>query len=154
MQEPTTLTYPRSDRRRLGVVAAALGTLAILALAIAPSASGDAATLPFTEAQAELGATEYAQHCAACHGARLEGMDHFPPIAGATFQHRWSERTLGELYTYVHDLMPLGLGASLSDEEYTSIVVYMLLRNGFEPGEVAFDPADEEQAALPLTFAD
>lgn len=141
-------------RRRAGALTATLGTCLALTLLIAPNAASDAVPLPITEAQVELGASEYAQHCAACHGTRLEGMEHFPPIAGTIFQRRWSDRTLGELYTYVHDLMPLGVGGSLSTESYAAIVAYMLYRNATDPGEAAFDPEDEDQAALPLPFGD
>jgi S-disulfanyl-L-cysteine oxidoreductase SoxD len=128
-----------------------------LALAASPGDATDAAppgSLPVEEAQVELGAEGYAQHCALCHGARLEGMDHFPPLRGAAFQRRWAERTLGQLYTYVHDLMPLGAGGTLSDETYAAIVAYMLERNGVEAGETPFDPEDEEQLELPLTLGD
>jgi S-disulfanyl-L-cysteine oxidoreductase SoxD len=141
-------------RRRASTVAAVLAVCAAVALPWAPSAAADAASLPITEAQVELGAEAYAQTCAACHGRRLEGMDHFPPIAGPVFQRRWAERTLGELYTYVHDTMPLGVGGSLDDAVYVTIVAYLLERNGVEPGTSEFDPDDEAQAALPLAFGD
>lgn len=148
--------HDRTDRhhRRPAVLATALAAALAASLLLAPTAAGDAATLPITEEQVELGAAEYAQHCAACHGARLEGMEHFPPIAGTIFQRRWSERTLGELYTYVHDTMPLGAGGSLSDDAYAAIVAFMLERNDIEVGDVAFDPEDEAQAELPLAFGD
>ncbi|MFO7545867.1 MAG: cytochrome c [Trueperaceae bacterium] len=127
-----------------------------LALAASPGDDADAAppaSLPIEEVQVELGADGYAQHCALCHGARLEGMDHFPPLTRTAFQRRWSERTLGELYTYVHDTMPLGAGGSLEDDTYAATVAYLLARNGVEAGETPFDPEDEEQLALPLALA-
>jgi S-disulfanyl-L-cysteine oxidoreductase SoxD len=142
---------------RFTLVLPVLALAISLALAASPGDATDAAppgSLPVEEAQVELGAEGYAQHCALCHGARLEGMDHFPPLRGAAFQRRWAERTLGQLYTYVHDLMPLGAGGTLSDEAYAAIVAYMLERNGVEAGETPFDPEDEEQLELPLTLGD
>jgi len=141
-------------RRPASTVAAVLAACVAAALLWAPTAAGDAASLPITEAQVELGAAEYARSCAACHGRRLEGMEHFPPIAGNLFQRRWADRTLGELYTYVHDVMPLGAGGSLDDEAYIAIVAFILHRNGVEAGTTPFDPEDEAQAALPLVFGD
>jgi mono/diheme cytochrome c family protein len=141
-------------RRRARTVAAVLGACLATALLWVPAAAGDAVSLPLTDAQVELGAAEYARHCALCHGRRLEGMEHFPPVAGTIFQRRWTDRTLGELYAYVHDGMPLGAGGSLEDEVYAAIVAFILERNGVEAGEFAFDPDDEAQAALPLVFGD
>ncbi len=141
-------------RRPASTIATLLAACVAAALLWAPAAVGDAEALPITEAQVELGAAEYSRNCAACHGRRLEGMEHFPPIAGTVFQRRWADRTLGELYTYVHDTMPLGVGGSLDDAVYVTIVAYMLERNGVEPGASEFDPDDEAQAALPLVFGD
>lgn len=134
--------------------------LAALAVSIALAGSGnDGAngaqlnSLPVEEVQIDAGKEGYAQHCAVCHAAQLEGMAHFPPLRGAIFQRRWTERTLGELYTYVHDTMPLGAGGSLEDDTYAAIVAYLLARNGVEAGETPFDPEDEEHLALPLALA-
>lgn len=141
---------------RFTLILPVLALAVSLALAAAPGDAADAAppaSLPVEEAQVELGAEGYTQHCALCHGARLEGMDHFPPLRGATFQRRWSERTLGELYAYVHDLMPLGAGGSLEDDTYAATVAYLLARNGVEAGETPFDPEDEAHLALPLALA-
>lgn len=127
-----------------------------IALAGSPSDAADGAqadALPVEEIQIEAGRDGYAQHCAVCHGPQLEGMAHFPPLRGATFQRRWTERTLGELYTYVHDLMPLGAGGSLDEDTYAAVVAYLLSRNGVEAGETPFDPENERQHALPLALA-
>lgn len=133
-------------------LAAALGWPLGAAAEGGADAAATATRLPVDEAQAELGAAGYAQHCALCHGQRLEGMDHFPTLVGTTFQRRWAERTLGELHTYVHDTMPLGAGGTLDDETYAAVVAYLLVRNGVEPGEVPFDPDDDAQLELPLTL--
>ncbi len=36
----------------------------------------------YTEAQATRGQTEYASHCAACHGANLSGTGEAPSLSG------------------------------------------------------------------------
>ena len=131
------------------VVPTLIASALLTAVVLAASANGVPGA-PVSEEQVERGRSVYAQACAVCHGANLEGMAHFPALDDARFRDRWSERTLGELYVYVHDEMPLGAGGSLTDEEYVDVTVYMLERNGVEPGDTAFDPDDEDQAALPL----
>jgi len=141
-------------RRRPTPFTVATFAVAVLAIGWPLVAAADATPrpLPIEAEQIAVGASAYAASCAACHGAELEGMAHFPELRGAVFRARWSDNTLGELYTYVHDQMPLGAGGSLSDEAYAAIVAFMLARNGVEAGDIAFDPADEEALALPLTF--
>jgi len=148
------MTTPRPTpplfARRTGAVAA---LVVALALPLVAGADGHGAkALPIEAAQVEAGAAVYAQSCRACHGAQLEGMGSFPQLAGETFRARWAERPLGELYSYVHDMMPLGAGGSLADEAYAAVVAYLLAQNGVEAGELPFDPAQEEQLALPIGF--
>jgi mono/diheme cytochrome c family protein len=54
-----------------------MNRLAIIGFALAVSACGDRASRgkadPFDRAQVALGAGLYVEHCAACHGAKLEG---------------------------------------------------------------------------------
>ncbi|MFU8889523.1 MAG: c-type cytochrome [Trueperaceae bacterium] len=154
MPTPATSATRALPRAALFPFLVALGVS--IALAGSPSdepAAVPADALPIEEAQVEAGRSGYAHHCAVCHGAQLEGMAHFPTLRGATFQRRWAERTLGELYTYVHDLMPLGAGGSLDEDSYAAIVAYLLARNGVEAGETPFDPENEGQFGLPLAIA-
>jgi mono/diheme cytochrome c family protein len=147
---PTLRTTPPQFGRRAGAAAA---LVVALALPLVAGADGHGAqALPIEAAQVEAGAAVYAQSCRACHGAELEGMASFPQLAGEAFRGRWVDRPLGELYTYVHTMMPLGAGGSLPDEAYAAVVAYLLARNGVEAGEVPFDPAQEEQLALPIGF--
>jgi len=73
-------------------------------------------------------------------------------LAGDAFRASWSGKTLGELHEYVRTAMPLGAGGSLTDEAYAAVVAFLLAQNGVEAGELPFDPAQEEQLALPLGF--
>jgi len=43
----------------------------------------------FTQAQASAGAAAYRQHCASCHGARLEGQHLAPSLTGEHFDRSW-----------------------------------------------------------------
>lgn len=136
-----------------------LGAAAALALALplaAAAGDGDAtdATLSIGTEQVEEGATVYANACAECHGARLEGFAHFPTLVGDAFQSAWTDRPVRDLYTYVAEQMPLGAGGTLSDEAYAAVVAYLLERNGLEPGDAPFAPSDPSVLELELTFGD
>lgn len=65
--------------------------------------------------------------CAGCHGAALQG-DAGPALAGLEFQAAW--RSPESLFGYVTRQMPSGSPASLSREEYLSVVAYLLKQNG------------------------
>lgn len=140
------LRHRRLDHLLASVLFVALTSLA----ALAASEGQDA--IPIGEAQVARGLSSYAQHCASCHGQDLEGFGPFPELAGSAFRGRWAGRPLAELYTYVHDLMPLGQGGSLSDATYADIVALLLRRNGVSAGDEEFSPEDEDVLALTLDF--
>lgn len=145
----------RSRPVAIALLLAAITGASLVAAGCDETAANDALpVIPITSEQVTAGADAYAQHCASCHGAALEGVAHFPPVAGAEFRQRWSESTVGELHAYVRDLMPVGAGGSLEADAYAAIVAYMLERNGVPVGETPFDPEDEHTLALPLPFGD
>ena len=137
-------------RRRAVLAGGVALALAFGGVLYASADEAAAPAVPFTTEQVEAGQAAYQQHCAACHGAEMEGMAHFPQLAGPTFRDRWSDDALGDLYVYTRDQMPLGQGGSLPTETYAEITVAMLAANDLAPGETAFDPEDEDQLALPL----
>ena len=123
---------------------AAAAVLLAVAMLIAPGASTGggvaAAQSPladgaFTAEQAASGWSLYGTQCAECHGPRLEGMLHAPPLAGVEFLNGWAGQTTDELVAYLRDEMPPGQPASLSDRSYVNLVAYMLESNGAVPGE-------------------
>ena len=101
----------------------------------------------FTAEQAEEGRLAYAQDCATCHGASLQGVG-APPLAGHTFEMMWSGKTLQDLFGYVHRQMPLGRAGSLRDQTYTHIVAYILSENGIAAGNERLTPTTPMQRAL------
>jgi mono/diheme cytochrome c family protein len=138
---------------RFRTLLAASGALALAVPFVATAGDGER-TLTIGADQVVQGAAAYQSACADCHGAALEGMAHFPQLVGGPFRNRWSDRPVGDLHTYVATQMPLGAGGTLSDEAYAAIVAYLLERNGLEPGEAPFDPADAAVLELELTFGD
>jgi mono/diheme cytochrome c family protein len=81
----------------------------------------------FTARQASRGETTFGQVCAACH--RIND------FRGGRFRVVWVGRTVGDLFQTVSTLMPEDDPGSLSPEEYSAIISYMLRENGYPAGE-------------------
>jgi len=83
----------------------------------------------FTAAEAEAGAQVYAGACAMCHGKALEGTYEVPPLTGR-FVANWSKAPVRDLQDYLRRAMPLFAPGSLSDEDATHVVAYLVRANG------------------------
>ncbi len=95
----------------------------------------------YTREQAERGRARYDSACAECHGIALaDGTS--PPLAGDQFTASWGrpDLTLDDLYYIVRKTMPKDTPGSLTTEDYSDIVAYVLQRNGFPPGEKELTP--------------
>jgi PQQ-dependent dehydrogenase (methanol/ethanol family) len=97
-------------------------------------AQSAASGVSFTQAQATSGRELYRKNCAACHGSQLQG-GAGAALAGNAFSSKWSDRTVKDLYTFVHQSMPMSAPGSLSDQQYADIIAYVLQRNDFQPGD-------------------
>ncbi len=153
MVNPRRVRPEGSALRRRMFVAAGLGILGaglsvagvafpggapgVTATVEAAPAPQDAADGAFTPEQAAAGWAVYARRCGECHGAGLMGSSHGPPLRGADFLNGWEGRTTNELFAYVRDEMPPGLGGSLGDPVYLNLVAYLLDVNGAPEGETA-----------------
>jgi len=95
----------------------------------------------FTAAQAARGEETYQQHCAACHGVRLQGTP-AAPLTGEAFRGRWEDgrHTLDDLYYIVRSLMPNNAPGSLSKSQYADVVAYILKINNYPAGEAELVP--------------
>ncbi|MGD9811250.1 MAG: PQQ-binding-like beta-propeller repeat protein [Sphingobium sp.] len=111
-------------------IRAALGLLAA-SCGIALMMGGDRSVAQGGPAQ--KGEQLYAQHCAACHGGKLEG-GVGTILKGPGFVKRWTAGDdMSELFRVIKSTMPLAAPASLSDAEYHAIADYILVTNGFTP---------------------
>ena len=125
----------------IGLVAAGLIVAGGLTggLGVPPGVVVEAAQQPvadggFAVEQVAAGFTVYARQCGECHGVSLEGME-APPLRGADFLNGWAGRATDELFAYVRDEMPPGLGGSLSAQVYLNLVAYILAENGARAGD-------------------
>ncbi len=78
---------------------------------------------------AESGAAVFAQSCARCHGDQGEGRS-APALVGAGTNIQRHGDALG-LLEYFSSRMPVGAPGSLSEEQYSQILAWILLGNAF-----------------------
>jgi len=97
----------------------------------------------FTAEQADRGATYFAQHCARCHGANLQGAES-KALSGDRFWSDWQETTVDYLFGQISRNMPHSedgsLAGTLGQSLYVDIVAHILHRNGFPAGSRALTP--------------
>jgi alcohol dehydrogenase (cytochrome c) len=124
---------------------------AVTALGAAPSALADG-TGWFSSDQLGPGRWEYSQKCSVCHGAQLQGGG-APALKGQIFVQLWNGKSLQNLYTYVHDQMPLGQAGSLDPQEYADVVAYMLGQSGLPSGNQKLTAESPMQRVLELSAA-
>ena len=93
----------------------------------------------YNPSQIPKGRFEYSQKCGVCHGAALQGGG-APALKGKQFELQWNGRKLADLYNYIHNNMPLGLGGSVPSQEYADIVAFLLSQSGVPAGNEMFTP--------------
>jgi mono/diheme cytochrome c family protein len=87
----------------------------------------------FTDAQAARGERVYAQGCAGCHGAALQGAAG-PPLTGGAFLARWQADPLAVLVSKIKNTMPADAPGTLTDPQIADLVGYLLKASGFPAG--------------------
>lgn len=72
----------------------------------------------------------YAQHCAMCHGADLQGQL-APALTGAAFKQTWDGKARA-LADYIGTAMPPGNAGALTAQEHAAVARMILAKNGIE----------------------
>lgn len=88
----------------------------------------------YSEAQSTRGETVYAESCANCHGAALEGIDMSPALSGNTFSSNWNELTVGDLADRIRISMPADRPGTMPRAQIADVVAFMLKVNKFPVG--------------------
>jgi mono/diheme cytochrome c family protein len=116
----------------------------ILVLAPVASVSGQSSLLTgaFDEAQAVRGQAVYYQHCLACHGESMNGVDQAPPLTGPQFGSNWRGETLWALVERM-TTMPPDKPGTLSRHELVDTLAYVLWYNGLPLGDAEL-PAEQD----------
>jgi len=87
----------------------------------------------FTAEQAKRGEALYKENCAACHGEDLAGSGPMPALAGNDFVANW--KTVGDLFEKTHTSMPASAPGSLSEQQTSDILAFMLSKSNFPAGQ-------------------
>lgn len=103
----------------------------------------------FSEEQAMQGQVLYYQHCLACHGEMMNGVDQAPPLAGPQFSSIWQGASLWSLVERIQTMPPEKPG-SLSRRDNVDILAYMLWYNGLPLGSEAL--ATERDVLATMNF--
>ena len=122
--------------RGIGTWSSLPTALVVPAGAIPASAQQDQAAgqATYTVEQAAAGGESYQAACAACHLVTLLGSGEAPPLMGPNFQTVWGSRMVSELLEYTRAAMPPEAPGSLSEEETSAVLAYIIQENGVGAG--------------------
>ena len=136
------------DVHRLHLVSLLAATAVYLATAGTASITAQAAKTAgrtvwdgvYTEAQAARATPIFGQSCANCHTLAPDGSGN-RPLTGDKFWQRNTQKTVGDLLTFVKTNMPNGANAgTLPASTYNDLVALILKSNGFPAGTTEVAP--------------
>ncbi len=129
------------NRMSTVVTLAYTGCVLILAASVIHAQERTVRDGVFSRAQAERGQALYAQRCALCHGAALQGVN-APPLVGSVFVGRWSAEPLGTLFAKIRNTMPPDRSLQLTDQQTADVVAHVLQTGGFPAGGADLSMSD------------
>jgi mono/diheme cytochrome c family protein len=91
----------------------------------------------YTDAQAARATVVFNQSCANCHSLSPQGNR---SLTGDKFWEGFTQKTVGDLLSYVKTNMPNGNGGSLSATTYNDLVALILKSNNFPSGQTELAP--------------
>jgi mono/diheme cytochrome c family protein len=92
----------------------------------------------YTDAQAARATAVFGSTCSNCHTLEADGNR---PLSGEKFWEGWTQKSVGDLLTYVQTNMPNGANAgSLPAATYNDLVALILKSNGFPTGTTEVSP--------------
>ena len=89
----------------------------------------------YTAEQAGQGKVLYQKQCASCHGNALEGHGKNVPLAGDVFLDKWTDQTMADLFMKTNATMPASDPRTLTPDETSRVLAYILSMNKFQPGK-------------------
>ena len=108
------------------IAIAVIASAAEASVATAQSAARSTKDRIYSSAQAAQGRDVYDGRCKSCHTA----ISH----TGPPFRANWDKRPLSDLFDYMLEKMPKDAPGTLSTEEYTQVLAYILRMNGMPAG--------------------
>jgi mono/diheme cytochrome c family protein len=119
----------------LTLFVAVAGSVVIAAQAAPAKTVWDGA---YTDAQAARATAVFGASCSNCHSITAEGTNR--PLIGDKFWQGYTQKTVGDLLTFVKTNMPNGNGGSLPAATYNDLVALILKSNGFPAGATEVAP--------------
>jgi mono/diheme cytochrome c family protein len=98
----------------------------------------------YTEAQAYRGEKVADTLCAGCHGPGLDGGDSGPKLVGEVFLANWSSQPVAELFGWMREAMPADAPGTLTKEDASAVLAYILQLNKMPTGRQALSTDIEE----------
>jgi S-disulfanyl-L-cysteine oxidoreductase SoxD len=107
----------------------------------------------YTEAQAKRGEGLYSQYCASCHGPDLAGGEMAPGLTGGEFTANWNDLSIGDLYERIRISMPQSAPGSLSRQQNSDILAYILRKMNTPVGTTELSTSTDELKAIKFLAA-
>ena len=117
-------------------------------LAVADAAPADDAGSGnsfFTIGQARRGSGLFRDNCVSCHASS--------EFTGSSFQRRWRNRAVGDIYEFILYSMPDDNPGGLPEQTYADIIAYMLDLNDFPAGDTEL-PTSMDTLMMMMMFAE
>ncbi len=111
----------------------------------APAAEASAASEFYTVGQARRGNGLFRDNCVSCHASS--------EFTGSSFERRWRNRAVGDLYEFVLYSLPDDNPGGLPEQTYADIIAYMLELNDFPAGQTEL-PVSMDTLMQLMMFAD
>ncbi|MGE0159046.1 MAG: c-type cytochrome [Gemmatimonadales bacterium] len=114
------------------------------AAAPAPSGGAGAGALSgvYAAAQANRGRDQFRSMCAECHTV--------PEFSDNAFKLKWSRRSLGDLFTFIHQNMPDSAPGILTPQQAVDLVAYILQLNEIPAGSAQLPPDEARLRGISL----
>jgi mono/diheme cytochrome c family protein len=132
------MTIPTHKWTQIVVAAAVLLSICVWGAIVAPvHAQGGSGIWSgvYADAQAKRGEGIANKQCVSCHGAELGGGEAGPTLVGLEFLGNWNSLTLGDLFDRIHATMPADAPGSLSPQDTSDVIAYVLKLNKYPAGE-------------------
>jgi mono/diheme cytochrome c family protein len=136
-----------------------IGALAVVGIVGAGQANGVLLAQPprttwsgvYSVGQAQRGDAIFADHCASCHGTDLSGGGFTPALVGTAFTANWDNLTLDDLLDRIRTTMPQDKPGTLSRQQNTDLVAFILNKGGFPAGDAELPYQAELQKQIVFT---
>ena len=147
MTRPIPLSQP-GFRYRPGAAFCGYALLGALLLTAQAPQARSITEGAYSAGQAARGQQIYKAQCAECHGNAMEGTIG-SPLAGDSFLANWSARPLANLVDKIQKTMPFNQAASLSRQQSTDLVAFILQTGKFPAGQAELSEAMLARFAFP-----